>query len=254
MKRLLFIILLFISFAVNAQEIKIFAASRYNINAFSMSWLNTSDSLMNISTSQIALLKPIRIKGIHSAIGADNKILLIGAGDSMVRQSSLKTVGGTSLFGSGDIPVASLPSQTGNTDKFLKTDGTNASWAHPIFPWDYAIRDSASTSNAVATTAHSVTVDANSRGIIEVRVEAVSSDGTKGLTGIKRVRYKKIAGTLTLGTVETEMAIEYDGGLSTANFTITTSSNNPIIQVTGEAAQDLNWKVTVLITNKSVFP
>lgn len=182
--------------------------------------------------------------------------ILFKQSDSTISQ--LPFTGSTANFlradGTFAAPSTGLPSQTGNADKFLKTDGTTASWAHPIFPWDYAIRDSASTSNAVATTAHTITLDANSRGIVEVRVEAVSSDGTKGLTGIKRVRYKKIAGTLTLGTVETEMAIERDGGLTTADFTITTSSNNVIIQVTGESAQALDWKVTILTTNKTIFP
>lgn len=42
---------------------------------------------------------------------------------------NLKTVNGTSLLGSGDVTVDSLPSQTGQAGKFLTTDGTDASWA-----------------------------------------------------------------------------------------------------------------------------
>ena len=144
----------------------------------------------------------------------------------------------------------SLPSQTGNAGKFLTTDGSTASWSNSIFPYDYAVRDSVTTTNATPTTIHTVTINSNSRGIIEVRMAGITSDNLEGITGIKRVRYKKIAGTLTLGTVEDEMATELDL-LTTATYTITTSGNNIIVQVTGEAATTINWKATVLVTNKS---
>lgn len=149
--------------------------------------------------------------------------------------------------------TSALPSQTGNAGKTLQTNGTTASWGYSLYPWDYAARDSVSTSNAVATTAHTVAIDANARGIIEVRVEAISSDGAKGLVGIKRVKYRKIAGTLTLSTVEVEMSTDRDV-LTTADFTIVGSGNNIVIQVTGESAQALDWKVTVFATNKTIFP
>lgn len=145
----------------------------------------------------------------------------------------------------------------GTTGQVLTaTTGSAPSWAAPapsIYPWDVAGVDSANTSNATNTTVNTLTIPDASRGIIEVRMSCIGTDdGTKGLTGIKRVRYKKTGGTLTLGTVETEMAIEYDGGLTTATFTITTSSNNIIIQVTGEAATNLKWKPTYLLTNNAI--
>ena len=178
--------------------------------------------------------------------------ILMKQPDSSVSEIALP--GGTINFlradGSFAVPSTGLPSQSGNADKFLKTDGTTASWAHSVFPWDYATRDSASTTNAVATTLHTITLNAASRGIIEVRMVAFDNGTEKGLTGIKRVRYKKtVGGVLTLGTVETEMAIEYDGGLTTATFSIVGSGNNAVVQVTGESAQNLTWKATILVTN-----
>ena len=49
--------------------------------------------------------------------------------DTLVSGTNIKTVNNTSLLGSGDITIDSLPSQTGNSGKFLTTDGTDASWA-----------------------------------------------------------------------------------------------------------------------------
>ena len=48
---------------------------------------------------------------------------------TLVSGTNIKTVNGTSLLGSGDITVSSLPSQTGQSGKFLTTDGTDASWS-----------------------------------------------------------------------------------------------------------------------------
>ena len=48
---------------------------------------------------------------------------------TLVSGSNIKTINSTSLLGSGNINVDSLPSQTGQSGKFLTTDGTSASWA-----------------------------------------------------------------------------------------------------------------------------
>ena len=47
-----------------------------------------------------------------------------------VATNTFKTVGGTSILGSGDI--ATLPSQTGASGKVLKSDGTNATWGTDV--------------------------------------------------------------------------------------------------------------------------
>lgn len=52
-----------------------------------------------------------------------------GKQDTLVSGTNIKTVNNTSLLGSGDITIDSLPSQTGQSGKFLTTDGTDASWA-----------------------------------------------------------------------------------------------------------------------------
>lgn len=42
---------------------------------------------------------------------------------------SVKTINGQSIVGTGDVTVGGLPDQTGQSGKFLTTDGTDASWS-----------------------------------------------------------------------------------------------------------------------------
>ena len=49
--------------------------------------------------------------------------------EPLVSGTNIKTVNNTSLLGSGNITIDSLPTQTGNSGKFLTTNGTDASWA-----------------------------------------------------------------------------------------------------------------------------
>lgn len=56
---------------------------------------------------------------------ADNKQdKLVGSGAGQ----NIKTVNGNTLLGSGDVVIDSLPSQSGQSGKYLTTDGTDASW------------------------------------------------------------------------------------------------------------------------------
>jgi hypothetical protein len=50
--------------------------------------------------------------------------------DTLVSGTNIKTVNGNSLLGSGNVDINGLPSQTGQSGKYLTTDGTNASWAN----------------------------------------------------------------------------------------------------------------------------
>ena len=52
--------------------------------------------------------------------------------EPLVSGTNIKTVNNTSLLGSGNITIDSLPTQTGNSGKFLTTDGTNAIWSAPV--------------------------------------------------------------------------------------------------------------------------
>lgn len=50
--------------------------------------------------------------------------------EKLVSGTNIKTVNSNSLLGSGNIDIDALPSQTGQSGKFLTTDGTDASWAN----------------------------------------------------------------------------------------------------------------------------
>lgn len=63
---------------------------------------------------------PVENKAISAALGAKQ--------DTLVSGTNIKTVNGNSLVGSGDVSIDSLPSQTGQSGKFLTTDGTDALW------------------------------------------------------------------------------------------------------------------------------
>jgi len=60
--------------------------------------------------------------------------------DRLVSGTNIKTINNTSILGSGNLVVDGLPTQAGNSGKFLTTDGTNASWAEAgsstITYWD----------------------------------------------------------------------------------------------------------------------
>lgn len=50
--------------------------------------------------------------------------------DTLVSGTNIKTINNNSILGSGNISVDSLPTQTGQSGKFLTTNGTAASWAN----------------------------------------------------------------------------------------------------------------------------
>lgn len=52
----------------------------------------------------------------------------VGAQPTLVSGTNIKTVNNTSLLGSGNITIDSLPSQSGNNGKVLTTNGSSASW------------------------------------------------------------------------------------------------------------------------------
>lgn len=52
--------------------------------------------------------------------------------ETLVSGTNIKTVNNNSLLGSGNIDIDALPSQTGNSGKFLTTNGTVASWDTPV--------------------------------------------------------------------------------------------------------------------------
>lgn len=53
---------------------------------------------------------------------------------TLVSGTNIKTINNNSILGSGNLTLDGLPSQTGQSGKFLTTDGTDASWAVVTIP------------------------------------------------------------------------------------------------------------------------
>ena len=54
---------------------------------------------------------------------------LNGKQEELVSGTNIKTINNTSILGSGNLSIDSLPSQSGQNGKYLKTNGTSASWS-----------------------------------------------------------------------------------------------------------------------------
>lgn len=101
------------------------------------------------------------------------------------------------------------------------------------------------TTDSVVTALDSIVVAANEAGIIQVTLVGYNGDAPAGITGIKYVRYKKVAGTLTLGTVTDIAATVIDTELSgSTTWTIVASGNNIIVRVKGKIplTSGIKWK------------
>lgn len=49
--------------------------------------------------------------------------------ETLVSGTNIKTINNNSILGSGNLDIDGLPTQTGQSGKFLTTDGSSASWA-----------------------------------------------------------------------------------------------------------------------------
>lgn len=103
------------------------------------------------------------------------------------------------------------------------------------------------TTDATPTNIFLIEVEDQTAGIIQVM--CVGFDGTDAATGIKQARYKKVGGSLTIGTVDSLLPIEAEGTLAAATFTIAGSSDNIAVQVTGIAATAISWKAEYKLIN-----
>ena len=65
---------------------------------------------------------------------AEARSSLANKQDTLVSGTNIKTINNNSLLGSGNITLDSLPSQSGNSGKFLTTNGSAASWATVSIP------------------------------------------------------------------------------------------------------------------------
>lgn len=109
----------------------------------------------------------------------------------------------------------------------------------------------ATTTNATITTIETISMGAgaNEIAVIEVTLVGISSAGDKRITGKKIVRADHNAGTLTVGSITSILADELTG-FTTATWTITSSGNNLLIRVTGEASTTVDWKISYVFVSQ----
>jgi hypothetical protein len=105
--------------------------------------------------------------------------------------------------------------------------------------------DSYTTTDSTIAAKKTITVSDSTVGILEVTVIGFSDSLAVGVTGSQIVRFKKVNGTLTLGTPEDLLAKATDTGLGTATWDISTSSNNIVVRLKGKLNVSVKWKIIV---------
>lgn len=101
------------------------------------------------------------------------------------------------------------------------------------------------TTDGNAATVFTQPVADNEVGMIVIKAIGLDSAGVNGITGIIGYRYKKVAGTLTLGSVVNIMTPVVDTALSGGGIAAVASSNNIAVQVTGKASVNVDWNVII---------
>ena len=87
----------------------------------------------------------------NKVVTAAEKTTWSGKQDQLVSGTNIKTINGTSILGSGNISTSELPSQSGNSGKFLTTNGTTASWETISIPVvDQTYSSSSTSTNALS--------------------------------------------------------------------------------------------------------
>lgn len=106
----------------------------------------------------------------------------------LVSGTNIKTLNGNSILGSGDLTLDGLPSQTGQSGKFLTTDGTTASWgtaatASNTMTFTNKTFDANGTGNSISNleTADFAT------GVIQTTVRATASASNTALASEKAI-------------------------------------------------------------------
>lgn len=115
---------------------------------------------------------------------AQQDVIDSGKQATLVSGTNIKTINNNSILGSGNLALESLPSQTGNSGKFLTTDGTDASWS------DKPLVNTATQSNSLAiggsigtNTGQTVVVGQNAQARYGSFCTAVGASATASIVG-----------------------------------------------------------------------
>ena len=114
--------------------------------------------------------------------------------------------------------------------------------------WD---SDTATTTNATITTASTINCPNDGAGVLTVTMVGVKTDGTKYLTGEKKIQWTSSGGVVTL-RYTTEIAADFLTGFTTATWTVDASGGTLRIRVTGEATENVEWSPSYTMKYHSV--
>ena len=121
------------------------------------------DAINSTITSNLVTSYSNHVADTDIHVTAAQKTAWTAKQDALVSGTNIKTINSQSILGSGDLAVDGLPSQSGQSGKFLTTDGTDASWAsvsitnqnqaasatNPVYDWIGTLAEY--TSQSVAT-------------------------------------------------------------------------------------------------------
>lgn len=91
----------------------------------------------------------------------------------------------------------------------------------------------------------SIVLNPTEAGVVEVTVTGLNQLTGDAVTGVKILRYKNAAGTLTLGSATDVLASTTDTGLGSATWSITSVNNNLYVNVKGKNTISVKWIVNV---------
>lgn len=95
-----------------------------------------TENMLSVATDGDTYIQGVKVNGTELTPDSNNKVNVtvptqasdIGAQPTLESGANIKTVNGNSLLGEGDLAIGGLPDQTGQSGKYLTTDGTDASW------------------------------------------------------------------------------------------------------------------------------
>lgn len=147
---------------------------------------------------------------------------LNGKQETLVSGTNIKTFNNTSLLGSGNISITGLPSQTGQSGKYLTTNGTSASWAS-LGTMATESKDDYVAANTSITGATKCKITYDSKGLVTAGADLQASD-------IPSLNLTKISDVTATAT-----EVNYLSGVTSAVQTQLNSkaADNAVVHTTG---------------------
>lgn len=160
---------------------------------------------------------------------------VVNMGSGVITVNS--NAGGNDIYFNGNTNTTLLPAGS------YRFENRNSKWVLiPTIDMSAVVTTTDATPTTIATIPLATS---GTTGALTFEVTGNTAGGGR-IYNLKRVGIANKAGTLNLvgGSVTAPTPTQRDSPLTTADFTVAISGTNALIQVTGEAATTINWKVT----------